>query len=140
MSENIEQAGPRSFLTTAEELVKRKAEREEINPIRCDWTPLNDRVILWRLPEEENETDSGITIEQVEGGVKPNLGVVISVGEGMIVGNTLYPMNLEEGDVVRFTRYGGQDETLDGEEYVIVRYAEIVAKAKQRKLVVSAHG
>jgi len=98
------------------------------------YVPLNDFVLLQRIEKDSDRTPGGILIPDAFQ-KKNNKAVVIAVGEGRIIGDKLVPITLEAGDIVLFTRYGGQDTELDDEEYILVRSAEVMLKARKKKLV-----
>ena len=87
--------------------------------------PLNDRILVKRL-EEEEKTKGGIIIPD-SAKEKPAEGKVIAVGKGKISdkGDRI-PMEVKEGDRILFSKYGGTDVKLDGEEYLIMRQDDIL--------------
>jgi len=87
--------------------------------------PLNDRVLVKRL-EEEEKTSGGIIIPD-SAKEKPAEGEVIAVGEGRIKDNgERLAMTVKVGDRVLFSKYGGTDVKLDGEDYLIMREDDIL--------------
>ena len=58
---------------------------------------------------------------------KPQRGKVIAVGEGKYDHGKLIPVSVKPGDTVIYGKYGGQDVTVDGEEYVILRADDLYA-------------
>ncbi len=88
--------------------------------------PLGDRVVLKQL-EAETKTASGLYIPD-SAQEKPQQGIVISVGEGKLDanGNMVVP-GVKEGDKVLYSKYGGTDVTLDGEDFVVLRADDIYA-------------
>ncbi len=87
--------------------------------------PLNDRVIVKRLPEEE-KTKSGIIIPDTAK-EKPQEGEVIAVGNGRILENgQKVPMEVKVGDKVIFGKYAGTEIKIEGEEYLIMREEDIL--------------
>lgn len=97
------------------------------------YVPLNDRVLLRLLDDDDPDTAGIIMPETFK--KKPNKALVVAVGEGRLIGGLLEPMDLEKGDVVLYARYAGTDAELDGEKFLIIRYAEIHLKAKRKSLV-----
>ena len=87
--------------------------------------PLNDRVLIKRL-EEEEKTKGGIIIPDTAK-EKPAEGKIIAVGPGRPndKGETT-PMQVKEGDRVLFSKYGGTDIKLEGEDYLIMREDDIL--------------
>lgn len=94
--------------------------------------PLGDRVLI-RCDEEggETTTTSGIIIPETARDDKPQTGRVVAVGEGRVVdsGEVISP-SVSVGDVVVFSKFGGDEVQFDGEEYLIVGEANILAVIK----------
>lgn len=88
--------------------------------------PLNDRILVKRLEEEET-TKGGIIIPD-SAKEKPAEGEVVAVGNGKLndKGDRVAP-DLKKGDRVLFSKYGGTDVKMDGEEYLIMREDDILA-------------
>ena len=87
--------------------------------------PLHDRVIVRRI--EENETTSGGIIIPDSAKEKPQEGEVIAVGEGKYKEDgTRQTLDVKEGDRVLFGKYSGNEITLDGEEFMMMREDEIL--------------
>jgi len=77
------------------------------------------------------EAPSGLlVVRQNYSTPQTNDGVVIAVGSGELNKRTLerVPLEVREGDRIVFVRYAGHSVTLDGEEFVLLREAEILAK------------
>lgn len=88
--------------------------------------PLQDRVVLQRVDEEE-KTAGGIIIPDTAK-EKPQEGLVIFAGKGKVRDDgKVTPLDVGEGDRVLFSKYAGNDVTLDGEDYVILREDDILA-------------
>ncbi|MDO5747570.1 MAG: co-chaperone GroES [Actinomycetaceae bacterium] len=89
--------------------------------------PLEDRVVLQQM-EAEQKTASGLIIPD-NAKEKPQEGKVISVGPGRVddSGNRV-PMDVAEGDVVIYSKYGGTEVKVGGEEYLILSARDILAK------------
>lgn len=88
--------------------------------------PLNDRVIVKRLPEEE-VTKGGIIIPD-SAKEKPIQGEVIAVGPGKTLDNgKAQALDVKVGDKVMFGKYAGSEIKLDGVEHLILREDEILA-------------
>jgi chaperonin GroES len=87
--------------------------------------PLNDRVLVKRL-EEEEITKGGIIIPDTAK-EKPAEGEVISVGPGRLDDKgKRVPVELKAGDRVLFSKYGGTDVKLDGKDFLIMREDDIL--------------
>ncbi|HJJ00056.1 MAG: co-chaperone GroES [Coriobacteriia bacterium] len=87
--------------------------------------PLGDRVII-KQDEAEETTASGLILTS-NSKEKPQRGKVIAVGEGKYHHGSLVPVPVKPGDTVIYGKYGGQDITVDGEEYVILRAEDLYA-------------
>lgn len=87
--------------------------------------PLNDRLLVQRL-EEEEKTAGGIIIPD-SAKEKPAEGKVIAVGPGKTndAGERV-ELQVKEGDVILFSKYGGTDVKLDGEDYLIMREDDVL--------------
>jgi len=87
--------------------------------------PLQDRVIVRRL-EEEEKTEGGIIIPDTAK-EKPMEGKVVAVGKGKVLeGGKVVPLDVKEGDRVLFSKYAGTEVKLDGEEHLIMREDDIL--------------
>ncbi|MCF6290068.1 MAG: co-chaperone GroES [Desulfobacterales bacterium] len=88
--------------------------------------PLNDRILVKRL-EEEAKTKGGIIIPD-SAKEKPAEGEVVACGHGKLndKGERIAP-ELKAGDRVLFSKYGGTDVKIDGEDYLIMREDDILA-------------
>jgi chaperonin GroES len=88
--------------------------------------PLGDRVIL-KQDEAEETTASGLFIAS-SNKEKPTTGKIVAVGEGKHDSNGhLIPIAVKEGDRVVYSKYAGNDISVDGEDYVIVKADDIYA-------------
>jgi chaperonin GroES len=89
--------------------------------------PLEDRVRV-TLAEQEQTTASGIVIPDTAK-EKPQQGKVIAVGPGKRSEQTgeLVPLDLNEGDTVLFSKYGGTEVKVEGEEYLILAARDVLA-------------
>ena len=88
--------------------------------------PLQDRILIRRVEEEET-TAGGIIIPD-SAKEKPQEGIVIATGKGKIRDDgKLQALDVKEGDLVLFSKYGGTDVTIDDEDYTILREDDILA-------------
>ncbi|MBO4862437.1 MAG: co-chaperone GroES [Firmicutes bacterium] len=87
--------------------------------------PLGDRVVLKRDDAEE-KTASGLFIAGTAK-EQPQYGVVIAVGPGALVDGQRLPMDVKEGDKVFFSRFGGSEIKLDGQDYIVLGQSDILA-------------
>jgi len=90
--------------------------------------PLEDRVVIKPM-EEEEKTASGIVLPDTAK-EKPMKGEVVAVGEGKWdeAGKNRIPVDVAEGDKVIYGKYSGTEFKSDGEDLLIVRASEILAK------------
>ena len=89
--------------------------------------PLGDRLIVEALDEEEM-TASGIVLPDTAK-EKPQRGRVLAVGPGPRDEDGEYvKMDLEPGDEIIFSKYGGTDIKLGTDEYLILRESDVLAK------------
>jgi len=87
--------------------------------------PLQDRVIVKRL-EEEEKTKGGIIIPDTAK-EKPMEGEVIAVGPGKVLeSGTKVSMNVKKGDRILFGKYAGTEIKIEGEEHLIMREDDIL--------------
>jgi chaperonin GroES len=92
-----------------------------------DLKPLGDRLIVEAL-EEEEVTSSGIVLPDTAK-EKPQRGRVLAVGPGPRDEDGEYiKMELEEGDEIIFSKYGGTEIKLGPDEYLILRESDVLAK------------
>jgi chaperonin GroES len=89
-------------------------------------TPLHDRVIVKRI--EEKETVKGGIIIPDTAKEKPQEGEVIATGPGKREKNEVIPLDVKAGDRVLFGKYSGTEIVIDGQELLILREEEILAK------------
>ena len=92
--------------------------------------PMGDRLVVKPMQSEE-KTKSGIYLPDTAK-EKPQEGKVIAVGPGRMTdeGKRIAP-DVEVGDVVLYTKYGGTEIKIDGEEFIIMRESDILAKKKK---------
>ena len=83
--------------------------------------PLHDRVIV-KPAEAETKTAGGIIIPDTAK-EKPQKGTVIAAGPG----KKDEPMTVKEGDTVLYSKYGGTEINVDGEDVLIMRESDILA-------------
>ncbi|MEO5833772.1 MAG: co-chaperone GroES [Nakamurella sp.] len=89
--------------------------------------PLEDKILV-QANEAETTTASGIVIPDTAK-EKPQEGTVKAVGPGRIddKGNRV-PIDVVEGDVVIYSKYGGTEVKYGGEEYLILSARDVLAK------------
>jgi chaperonin GroES len=93
-----------------------------------DLKPLGDRLIVEPL-EEEQTTVGGIVLPDTAL-EKPQRGTVVAVGPGSRSSDTgeVIPMDVAEGDIIVFSKYGGTDIKVEGTDYLILRESDVLAK------------
>src|SRR3977135_3562744 len=93
-------------------------------------TPLGDRLIV-RAIEEEETTASGIVLPDTAK-EKPQKGKVLAVGDGKVNDETgkRTPLDVAEGDEVLYSKYGGTEIIVEGEELLVLRESDVLAKVQ----------
>lgn len=87
--------------------------------------PLNDRILVKRL-ESEEKTTGGIIIPD-SAKEKPAEGEIVAVGPGkMNDKGERVAMDVKAGDRVLFSKYGGTDVKIEGDDYLIMREDDIL--------------
>jgi chaperonin GroES len=88
--------------------------------------PLHDRIFVQRLDEGEQHV-GGILIPD-SAKEKPQRGKVVAVGDGKLTDDgDRQPLDVKDGDTILFGKYSGQEVTLDGEQYLIMREDDVLA-------------
>lgn len=98
-----------------------------------DLEPFGDRVILKRI-DEDAEMSHGLHVPEIAQ-VKSQKGRIMAVGEGRFINGKIEPLPVNEGDIVMFSKYGGVECNLDGEEYIILRFDELYLRQRLISLV-----
>jgi chaperonin GroES len=90
--------------------------------------PLGDRLIV-RALEEEETTASGIVLPDTAK-EKPQKGKVLAVGDGRLNEDTgkRVALDVSEGDEVLYSKYGGTEINVDGEDLLVLRESDVLAK------------
>lgn len=94
--------------------------------------PLSDRIIAKATGAEE-VTKGGIVLPDTAK-ERPQEGEVIAVGPGRLLdsGKTV-PMDVKVGDKIIYSKYGGTEVKVDGEEYMILRQDDVLAVLESAK-------
>ncbi len=88
--------------------------------------PLQDRLLVERLDIDE-KTKGGIIIPETAK-EKPQEGRVVAVGNGKVLDDgTVKPLDVKVKDKVLFSKYGGTEITVEGDEYLILKEDDILA-------------
>jgi chaperonin GroES len=90
--------------------------------------PLGDRVIVQAIEEEET-TSSGIVLPDTAK-EKPQRGKVLAVGDGKWDedGEKRIPLDVATGDEVLYSKYGGTEVQVEGEDLLVLRESDVLAK------------
>ncbi|HHC07669.1 MAG TPA: co-chaperone GroES [Actinobacteria bacterium] len=87
--------------------------------------PLGDRVVVKPKEEEEARTPSGLVIPDTAK-EKPQLGEVLAVGPGEWHDGERIPLDVKVGDVVFYSKYGGTEVVVDGDEYLVLSSRDLL--------------
>jgi chaperonin GroES len=92
--------------------------------------PLDDRIVV-RPNDAEATTASGLVIPDTAK-EKPQQGEVLAVGPGRRSDTTgeLLPMDVKAGDTVVYSKYGGTEITIDGDDLLILSARDVLAIVK----------
>ena len=89
------------------------------------YKPLQDRVVVKRL-EEEEKTKGGIIIPDTAK-EKPMEGKITAAGKGKVLEDgKIHPLDVKVGDRILFGKYSGTEVKIDGEEHLIMREDDIL--------------
>jgi chaperonin GroES len=94
--------------------------------------PLGDRVVVQPV-EEEEMTASGIVLPDTAK-EKPQKGKVLAIGDGKWDedGKKRIPLDVSKGDEVLYSKYGGTEITVDGEDLLVLRESDVLAKVESK--------
>jgi chaperonin GroES len=88
--------------------------------------PLEDRIVIQQV-EAEQTTASGLVIPDTAK-EKPQEGEVIAVGPGRIDDNgNRVPLDIQVGDKVLYSKYGGTEVKVGGEDYLVLSARDVLA-------------
>jgi chaperonin GroES len=91
-----------------------------------DVRPLHDLIIVQRLEDADPLAGAIVIPDSVR--EKPQRGKVIAAGNGRFTDDgTRLPLEVKTGDAILFSKFAGQEITLDGVQYVIMREDEVLA-------------
>jgi chaperonin GroES len=91
--------------------------------------PLEDRVVV-KASEGEDVTPSGLVIPDTAK-ERPQEGAVIAVGPGRFEEGARIPMDVKVGDKVIYSKYGGTEVKVEGEDYLILSARDVLAIIKK---------
>lgn len=87
--------------------------------------PLHDRVLVRRI-EQEDKTAGGIIIPDTAK-EKPMKGEILAVGPGAKdESGKVIPLDVKVGDIVIFTKWGGTEVKIEGEELLILKESDLI--------------
>ena len=88
--------------------------------------PLEDRVVI--APSEETESMRGGLYIPDTAKEKPTQGEIIAVGPGRFEKGQRVPLDLKVGDTVLYGKYSGTPFTIGGDEVMIIKASDVLAK------------
>ncbi|MDA8385474.1 MAG: co-chaperone GroES [Actinomycetota bacterium] len=93
--------------------------------------PLDDRIVV-RPAQSEERTASGLVIPDTAK-EKPQQGEVLAVGPGRRADNTgeIIKLDIAVGDTVVYSKFGGTEITVDGEDLLILSSRDVLAKVSR---------
>lgn len=86
--------------------------------------PINDYILI-KIEEKEEKTASGIFLPDTIQKDKPQVGIVIAVGDGRIVNDSYVKPRVHVGDEVMFAKYAGTELKIRGENYLVLNERDI---------------
>ena len=86
--------------------------------------PLGDKILVRQL-EAEEKTKAGIIVPD-SAREKPQEGEVLAVGSGKLVDGKIMPLEVKVGDKILFSKYGGDEIKIDGEELKIISESDVL--------------
>jgi chaperonin GroES len=92
--------------------------------------PLEDRIVVRPLDDETQTTAGGIIIPDTAK-EKPQEGEVVAVGPGRFEEGKRVPMDVATGDRVIYSKYGGTEVKVEGEDYLVLTARDVLAKVKK---------
>lgn len=93
--------------------------------------PLEDRVIV-KTEEAEDVTASGIVLPD-SAQEKPQRGKIIAVGDGKVDDSgKRIPLDVKKGDEVIYGKYGGTEVKVEGQDLLIMKVSDILAKVVKK--------
>jgi len=88
--------------------------------------PLGDRIVVKPQDEAESRTPSGLVIPDTAK-EKPQLGEVLAVGPGEYKDGERIPVDVNVGDVVFYSKYGGTEVKHNGEDLLVLSSRDVLA-------------
>ena len=90
--------------------------------------PLGDRLVVKAI-EAEQTTASGLVLPDTAQ-EKPSRGTVVAVGEGRYEDGKRIPLEVTVGDEVIYSKYGGTEIKVDGEDLLVLRESDVLARVE----------
>ena len=87
--------------------------------------PLEDRIVV-QANDAESTTASGLVIPDTAK-EKPQEGTVLAVGPGRFEDGNRVPLDVQVGDKVLYSKYGGTEVKYAGEEYLVLSARDVLA-------------
>src|SRR3954451_17068137 len=102
------------------------ASHRRLRPMKLK--PLGDRLIV-KAVEGETTTAPGLVLPDTAK-EKPQKGKVLAVGDGRLSEDTgkRIPLEVPKGDEVLYSKYGGAEITVDGEDLLVLRESDVLAR------------
>jgi chaperonin GroES len=97
----------------------------EVDTVSVNIKPLEDRIVVKPLDAEQT-TASGLVIPDTAK-EKPQEGVVLAVGPGRWEDGKRVELDVKEGDIVLYSKYGGTEVKYNGEEYLVLSARDLLA-------------
>src|SRR5438094_3707886 len=93
--------------------------------------PLEDRVVVKAIEEDTQRTPTGIIIPDTAK-ERPQEGEVVAVGPGRFEDGKRVPVDVKVGDRVIYSKYGGTEVKVEGEEYLVLSARDLLAVGKTK--------
>ncbi len=87
--------------------------------------PMGDRIIV-KVTAQEEKTASGIVLPDTAQ-ERPQRAKVLAVGDGEYQDGKRVPLDVKEGDEIIFSKYGGSEIKIDGDEILVLRQSDVLA-------------
>jgi chaperonin GroES len=92
--------------------------------------PLEDRIVV-KANEGDETTASGLVIPD-SAKEKPQEGTVMAIGPGRFEDGARVPLDVAVGDTVIYSKYGGTEVKVDGEEYLVLSARDVLATLSKK--------
>jgi chaperonin GroES len=92
--------------------------------------PLEDRIVV-KANEGDETTASGLVIPDTAK-EKPQEGTVMATGPGRFEDGARVPLDVAVGDTVIYSKYGGTEVKVDGEEYLVLSARDVLATLSKK--------